>query len=83
MSGGDMDVGISKHWHNEDRLVTTTVVKLGWFDRLRILLRGELRVTVETDTQYEMGRTRNHRTTVDVIPPISPRPPPSIQMEAK
>jgi len=46
----------------QDCLYQTTVTKLDWTDRLRILATGVSVVTVRTATEFEIGRTITNST---------------------
>lgn len=39
-----------------DRVYIHSDVHLGWWDRVRVLVKGELTIVSETDVQYAPGR---------------------------
>jgi hypothetical protein len=61
-----------------DRLTTTTVIGWSWWERplaaLKLLLGGELVVTVQTETEHHIGHTRAAATHNNLYVPWWPRP---------
>lgn len=85
--GFSVGAGVPEPLQYADGVIVTTNVRLGWLDRLRVLVHGSVSVWTQTDCEHTPGRTRMggaHTTVPRVFKPKhstgyteSDSPPPS------